>query len=338
VNQNDFFEIIRKVPTQKVNWLPLKKFNIELWVRRDDLLDAEVSGNKFYKLWVNLQQAECKGFRRLLTFGGPWSNHIHAVAAAGKRFGFDTIGFIRGEAPAKLNACLTDAAALSMQLNFLSRDQYQRRYEPDFQAFLAKKYNAFVIPEGGGNLAGAEGMQLLGQYLQTFLETGFTAVCLASGTGTSLAGLAAGVDESLPVYGFSVLKGEGDLAKTVRRFYEQLKENKLTKNSKRDFLPTGDLLPTQDLLQAQDLLQKQNWRLISGFHAGGYARKHPDYLKSFWKDFEQQTSILLDPIYTLKLFWGITSLVEQGFWPSGSKLLAIHSGGLQGRRGFECPG
>lgn len=318
MNQNNFLEIIRQVPTQKVNWPLLTQLGIELWVRRDDLLDAQISGNKFYKLWMNLEAAKCKGFRRLLTFGGPWSNHIHALAAAGKRFGFETIGLIRGEKKSELNPCLADATRWGMQLHYLSRDQYSRRYDADFQENLEKDFNAFVIPEGGANLQGALGMKLLGNYLQTSLSPEFNAICLACGTGTSLAGLAAGVDESIPVYGFSVLKGDGDLVQTLQRTYRALKDPLIIKNTRRKNETT-----------------QENWRLITGFHAGGYAKKHPEYLKKFWNDFEEQTQILLDPVYTLKLFWGIAISAQQGSWPRGHRLLAIHTGGLQGRRGFE---
>ena len=246
-----------------------------------------------------------------MSFGGAWSNHIHALAAAGQRFGFETIGLIRGEMHQQLNPCLADAKAWGMELHYLTREEYGLRYAPDFQADLAQRYDAMVIPEGGANLAGAAGMQALGKWLTQNAEQQFTGICLASGTGTGLAGLAAGVDQSVPVYGFSVLKGDGDLAANVRAYYRQLNTQSVNKN-----------LP-------------ENWRLISGFHAGGYAKKHPQWLRKFWQEFEQQTSVLLDPVYTLKLFWGIANLAQQGFWPRGSRLLAIHTGGLQGRRGFQ---
>lgn len=311
MNQIDVVSIIERVPIQKLDWPLLKRTGLDLWIRRDDLVDAQLSGNKFYKLWLNLEEAKCKGFRRLLSFGGPWSNHIHALAAAGKTYGFDTIGLIRGEAHQELNPCLSDAKAWGMELDYLTRKEYALRYNADFQADLAKRYQAMIIPEGGANLAGAAGMQQLGKWLGENYHRQFTGICLASGTGTSLAGLAAGVDQSTPVYGFSVLKGDGDLAANIGHYYRQLRAQSLNKN------------------------MPENWRLISGFHAGGYAKKHPNYLREFWQEFEQQTSVLLDPVYTLKLFWGIANLAQQGFWPRGSKLLAIHTGGLQGRRGFQ---
>jgi 1-aminocyclopropane-1-carboxylate deaminase len=307
VNYPDFFQKAQAVPLQKIQLPVFEKAGIELIVRRDDLFDSEISGNKFYKLFFNIEAMKCKGFRRLLTFGGAFSNHIHATAAAGKRFGFDTLGMIRGEKLPLLNPCLKDASSWGMQLEYLSREQYIQRYDLDFQNDLANQFDAWVVPEGGANMEGAKGMQLAGLALGKQLNNEFTAVCLASGTGTSLAGVAAGVPEHIPVYGFSVLKGQGDMALNVRRYFQALKNDK----------------------------SPENWRLINGFHAGGYAKNPPPYLKQFWFEFENETGILLDPIYTLKLFWGIVSLVKQGFWKRGSRIIAIHSGGLQGRRGFD---
>jgi 1-aminocyclopropane-1-carboxylate deaminase len=307
VNYLDFFQKAQAVPLQKIQLSVLEKAGIELIVRRDDLFDSEISGNKFYKLFFNIEAMKCKGFRRLLTFGGAFSNHVHAVAAAGKQFGFDTVGMIRGEKLPMLNPCLEDATRWGMHLEYLSRDQYKQSYDIDFQNYLANKFDAWVVPEGGANMEGAKGMQLAGLALGKQLNNEFTAVCIASGTGTSLAGVAAGVSEHIPVYGFSVLKGQGNMALNVRQYFQLLKNDK----------------------------SPENWRLINGFHAGGYAKTPPLYLKQFWFEFEKETGILLDPIYTLKLFWGIVNLVKQGFWKKGSRIIAIHSGGLQGRRGFE---
>lgn len=307
MNHSDILQKAQAVPLQKIQLPVLKNAGVELIVRRDDLFDSRISGNKFYKLFFNLEAMKCKGFRRLLTFGGAFSNHIHATAAAGERFGFDTVGMIRGEKLPVLNPCLEDASRWGMQLEYLSRDQYRKSYDIDFQNYLANKYDAWVVPEGGANIDGAKGMQLVGSALCTQLNNEFTAVCLACGTGTSLAGVAAGVPAYIPVYGFSVLKGQGDMALNVRRYFQSLQNDK----------------------------SPENWRLITGFHAGGYAKKLPAYLQQFWFEFEKETGILLDPVYTLKLFWGIVSLAKQGFWKKGSRIIAIHSGGLQGRRGFE---
>lgn len=307
MSYSDFLQKAEAVPLQKIHLPVFKNSGVEVIIRRDDLLDAEISGNKFYKLFFNLETMKRNGYSRLLTFGGAFSNHIHATAAAGKRYGIETIGVIRGEKIPELNPCLQDATDWGMQLEYLSRDQYKLRYDPDFQNELSNNFNAWVVPEGGANLDGAKGMQISGRAIKKQLGDEFTAVCLACGTGTSLAGVAAGVSENVPVYGFSVLKGQGDMALNVRRYFRALKNDK----------------------------SPENWRLINGFHAGGYAKKLPLYLQQFWFEFEKETGILLDPIYTLKLMWGIVCLVKQGFWKKGSRIVVIHSGGLQGRRGFE---
>lgn len=303
-------KVAAKVPLQPVQNKVLAAAGIELLVRRDDLIDPQLSGNKFYKLFFNLCDARAQGFTRLLSFGGAYSNHLYALAVAGKRYGFSTLGVIRGERPAQLSPTLIDVEAYGMQLIFVSRADYRDKSEPEMIAQLQIKYGDFyLIPEGGANLAGARGMQVLGQALEQQLKGDYTAVCIASGTGTSLAGLAAGIDSTKPAVGFSVLKGGGNLGDSVAATYNQLR--------------------------AHDCAA--NWRLVSGFHSGGYGKKIPEYLSQFWQEFERDTGILLDPVYTVKMLWGLVSLAQQGYWPRGSRVVAIHSGGLQGRRGFICP-
>lgn len=306
----NLLDLASKVPLQQVETKIFTDAGIELLVRRDDLIDPTLSGNKFYKLFFNLRDAHAQGLTRLLSFGGAYSNHLHALAAAGKRYGFSTLGVVRGERPAQLSPTLLDAEAWGMKLIFIGRTEYRDKNEPELIAALKARYGEFyLIPEGGANLAGAQGMQQLGQSLERQLKGDYTAVCIACGTGTSLAGLAAGVDASKPALGFSVLKGEGGLAGDVAALYNQLCPARVA----------------------------ANWRLISGFHAGGYGKKHPEYLMQYWQDFERESDIPLDPVYTVKMFWGIHALVRQGYWPRGSRIVAIHSGGLQGRRGFACP-
>lgn len=305
----DLLSVAQKVPVQRVQIKIFADAGIELLVRRDDLIDPELSGNKFYKLFFNLHEAREQGFITLLSFGGAYSNHLHALAAAGKRYGFSTIGVVRGERPVQLSPTLGDAEAWGMKLIFISRADYRDKSQPELLGELQSHYGGFyLIPEGGANLAGARGSQLLGQAIEQQLKGDYTAVCVACGTGTSLAGLAAGIDNTKLAMGFSVLKGEGGLGAAVATTYRQLGVSEVA----------------------------ANWRLISGFHAGGYGKKHPEYLSQFWQEFERSSGIPLDPVYTVKMFWGISSLARQGYWPRGSRIVAIHSGGLQGRRGFAC--
>lgn len=306
----DLLALAGRVPLQRAEFKPFTEAGIEVLIRRDDMVDADLSGNKFYKLFFNLRVAHEQGFTRLVSFGGAYSNHLHALAAAGSRYGFNTLGVVRGERPAQLSPTLRDAEAWGMQLVFISRAQYQHKDEPDLLAAIKSRYgNCYFIPEGGGNLTGARGMQVLGHAIEHQLQGDYTAACVAVGTGTSLAGLAAGIGQNKPAIGLSVLKGEGGLGESISTTYRQLKDSH----------------------------SADNWRLISGFHAGGYGKKHPDYLTQFWQEFERACGIPLDPIYTVKLFWGISLLAQQGYWPRGSRIVALHSGGLQGRRGFVCP-
>lgn len=308
--QADLSKVAQRVPIQRLESRSLARAGVELLVRRDDAIDPLLSGNKFYKLFFNLLDARAQGLSQLLSFGGAYSNHLHALAAAGHRYGFDTLGVVRGERPAQLSATLKDAQTWGMKLIFISRSEYRDKSESELIDELRTRFGAFhLIPEGGANLAGAQGMQVLGQVLEQQLKGDYTAVCLAAGTGTSLAGLAAGINPAKPALGFSVLKGEGGLGGDVARLYRQLQ-------------PLGEVA---------------NWRLITGFHAGGYGRKHPEYLTRFWRGFERESGLVLDPVYTLKMFWGVNFLVQHGYWPRGSRIVAIHSGGLQGRRGFICP-
>jgi len=325
--QDELRERALAVPLQTITTRALAKIGIELLLRRDDLIDEQISGNKFYKLFYNLVAAKEQGYSQLVSFGGAYSNHLHALAAAGHKYGFQTLGVVRGERPAVLSPSLQDAEAWGMRLVFVAREVYRdlQSANPsaradEFKGELTRQYgDGYWIPEGGANTEGALGMKVLGQAIEQQLRGGYTSVCLACGTGTSLAGVAAGIAPQRTALGFSVLKGDGGLGGHIADMYKGLRELEAMGNQ-----PT--VLP-----------QASNWRLISGFHAGGYAKKHPDYLYRFWRDFEQDVGVALDPVYTVKLLWGITQLAEQGYWSARARIVAVHTGGLQGRRGFRAP-
>ncbi len=321
------------IPLEPVKSRLLANAGIELLLRRDDLIDEQISGNKFYKLFYNLIAAKRQGYRQLLSFGGAYSNHLHALAAAGSRYGFQTVGIVRGERPDVLSATLQDAEAWGMRLVFVSRDNYRVVQQPDVPASAALKAqitadygSAYWIPEGGANLNGALGMKLLGEVTEQQLNGQYTALCLACGTGTSLAGVAAGITPHKLAVGFSVLKGDGDLGVRVASTFEGL----ISPSDEQQKSMASTKLDNRAGLAS-------NWRVISGYHAGGYGKKHPDYLYRFWQEVEQEAGIALDPVYTVKLLWGITRLAQQGYWPKGARLVAVHTGGLQGRRGFRAP-
>ena len=306
LSEDEFLQRALQVPLQPLQWELAKAKGVEVIMRRDDLIDDALSGNKFYKLFYNLHHAQRLDCEQLLSFGGAYSNHLYALAAAGWRYGFKTIGVVRGERPRVLSPTLTDAEAWGMQLCFVARADY---LEPD--ALLEKlrcQYGEFfAVPEGGANNFGVQGAQVIGQAIRHQLKSDYTSVCLACGTGNTLAGVTAGLaDSDRTAIGFSVLKGEGNLGASIRN------------QQRLGFAKTSD-----------------GWRLVSGYHAGGYAKKLPLNLREFNRQFEREMQLQLDPVYTLKMCWGVAQLLQQDYWLPGSRLVLIHTGGLQGRRGFR---
>lgn len=312
LSEDEFLNRAYQVPLQKISWALARKKNIEVFFRRDDLIDENLSGNKFYKLFYNLHAAKSLGYEQLLTYGGAYSNHIYATAMAAKSYGFKSIGVIRGERPTVLSPTLLDAESAGMKLHFVSRSNYCDKSSQDFRAHLQKMYgDYFEIPEGGANAYGVMGAKVIGHAISQQVKADYTSVCLAAGTANTVAGIAAGlvntkeICDARRVIGFSVLKGDGNLGEQV--------------------------INHQDSIHAAT----NNWRLIGGYHCGGYAKKLPAYLRQFMSDFETKTEITLDPVYTVKMVWGVAQLMAQNYWPGGSRLILVHTGGLQGRRGFR---
>lgn len=279
------------VPTTKVELL--LPGGIELYIRREDLLHPEVSGNKFRKLKYNMAAAWTNGHHQVLTFGGAYSNHIAATAAAGRILGISTIGVIRGEEIASCyqdNPTLKKAAADGMQFKFVTRTAYRAKETASFLADLETEFGDFyLVPEGGTNLEAVRGTA---EILQEEDEK-YDYVCCAVGTGGTIAGIINASFEHQQILGFPALKG--------------------------------------DFLQAKiaKYAEKENWQLETAYHFGGYAKYNADLL-GFIRNFERETGILLDPIYTGKLLFGIFDLIVQNRFKNNSKILAIHTGGLQG--------
>lgn len=321
----DFLKWSKSVPMQSIELPEFDRAGLNVIVRRDDLLHPAISGNKAYKLLGHLETAHRLGARLLVSFGGAYSNHLHALAAASACYGFSSLAIIRGERPKQLSPTLRDVEALGMQLRFVSRADYASSNVDSLLVRLREEFGGFyLIPEGGGGAAGTLGLKLCMEAIAHTVDSAPDAICVAAGTGTTLAGLAryAQGDKfcKAAVMGFSVLKGEGNLGATIR---------KLTPTS----LPLNETFHCS----VTDQFYTAQWRLIHGFHAGGYAKTPKGEVLDFWRRFESSTGIPLDPVYTLKMFWGMASLANQGYWQKGSTLVAIHSGGLQGRRGFACP-
>ena len=297
---SDFFRHTPAVPVQKLESELLREKQIELYVRREDLLHPEVSGNKWRKLKYNLLAAAEQHFDTLLTFGGAFSNHIAAVAAAGKLFGFKTIGLVRGEEQLPLNPTLQKATENGMQLHYLDRETYRRKNEPDFQAKIKQQFgNAYIIPEGGTNALALKGCaEIIPE-----IKEDFDVLCCAAGTGGTAAGLLCGLDGRKQMLVFPALKG--------------------------DFLKAE----IDTLTQLCSGKTYENWRLETAYHFGGYAKTKPE-LFAFMQDFERQFQIPLEPVYTAKMFFGLFELIRKNHFPPGTTIMALHTGGLQGRAGF----
>lgn len=291
-----------RIPIIKINDPDLEKHDIQLFIKREDLTDPYISGNKFRKLKYNLLEAKNMGHHTILTFGGAFSNHIHAVAYAGYKFGFKTIGIIRGEEKLPLNATLKEAHAFGMHLHYIARSKYKNKLDPKFNAELISNFGKYyLVPEGGSNVLAVKGSsEMIDEDVLTFNH-----ICCASGTGGTLAGIIAGLNGKNKVWGFPALKNAGFLKEIIH-----------------------------DLILNYNAATYNNWNLILDYHFGGYAKYNWDLI-SFINSFKKKHNIQLDPIYTGKLLYGIYDLVRKGFFDKGDRILAIHTGGLQGIKGFN---
>jgi 1-aminocyclopropane-1-carboxylate deaminase len=271
---------------------------ISLVIKREDLIHPFVSGNKFRKLKYNLLQAKAENQSTLLTFGGAYSNHIAAVAYAGKENGFQTIGIIRGDElgdKIENNPTLKFAQECGMQFEFVSRETYRLKTEATFLEQLQQQYGAFyLIPEGGTNAFAIQGCE----EILTPEDASFDFVACAIGTGGTISGIINSVLPHQKVLGFPALKG--------------------------DFL--------QD--EIRKFVHHENWELITDYHFGGYGKVSPDLI-DWINRFYAQTQIPLDPVYTGKMVFGILDLIAKNYFPENANILLIHTGGLQGIQGMN---
>ena len=290
-------------PLQQLRSDFLEQAEVTLYVKRDDLIHPLFGGNKWRKQKYNLIHARQNNFDTLLTFGGAWSNHIYATAAAARHFGFNSIGFIRGEKHTPLNATLSFAESCGMQLHYLSRAEYRKKHEPQFLQKLKQQFgDAYILPEGGSNALALKGCKEIVDEINAEIIVPFDVICCASGTGATLAGLVSVLKPGQSAIGFSALKGGAFLNDEVKNFLD-------------------------------DKNQRRNWRIETDFHFGGYA-KIDDDLVHFMQDFNSQYGFTLDAVYTGKMFYGLFDLIKNKNFKPGSTIVAVHSGGLQGNKGF----
>jgi len=270
---------------------------------RLDRLGGDAPGNKWFKLQRNISQAKSRGLKTLVSFGGAWSNHLHALAATGHKLGLQTIGIVRGEETESPSAMLRDARNWGMRLVYVSREEYRLRDRPEYVEQIQSRFApCLVIPEGGANRDGVEGCKAIGRIIAEADMSGHR-VGLAVGTGGTLAGVAGGLGaayEGPGVVGVSVLKGALDLNERVAAYTD-----------------AGCAA----------------WRILHDHHCGGYARVSPA-LREFILEFEAVHQIPLDPVYTGKVMHAVYQLLTSGEWDEKDPIVVIHTGGLQGRRGF----
>ena len=275
----------------------LKIAEVEIRFKRDDKIHSEVSGNKWRKLKYNLSEAISQGHSTILTFGGGYSNHIYATAKACQLLGLKSIGIIRGDYFPSLSPTLQFAQSCGMTLKFVSKKQFEERDSSGFKKKIGLELGDFyMVPEGGGNTLGVKGCaEILSE-----INWQFDTVVAPCGTGTTLAGLIKSLKPGQTAIGVSVLKDGGSIEERIKVY-------------------TGQ--------------EKLNWEILHGYEGRGYAKVDKD-LHFFKADFEAHTGILLDYVYTSKMMYALFSEVKRGRWKPGSRLLVIHTGGLQGNDGF----
>ena len=269
---------------------------VEVSMLRLDEIHRVISGNKLFKLIYFLEEAKRSSHKTIITFGGAYSNHLAATAFAAKELNLKSIAVVRGEKPKMLSPTLLFCLEQGMQLEFISRSSYQKKNEKKFLEELKTKYgNHVLIPEGGFSIKGKEGAALINEY---FEDQNFTHICLPVGTATTFAGLVDANENETEIMGFGVLKNLNDIP-------ERFKELKV------------------------DLQKKYSF--INDYHFGGYAKKTAELI-SFMKSFYEENKIELDFVYTAKMMFGVYDLVQKNYFPEGSKILCIHTGGLQGNQ------
>jgi 1-aminocyclopropane-1-carboxylate deaminase len=286
-------ELALPSPLEELDDERLATAGVRLFLKRDDLINPEIPGNKWRKLKYNLEAARAQGHDVLLTFGGAYSNHIRATAAAGHHFGFSTVGVIRGEEHLPLNPVLACAASRGLRLTYLDRATYRNKTSPDVIAGLRDRFGRFyLLPEGGSNELAARGCA----EIPAEIGQPFDVICCPCGTGGTLAGIAQGLGEGQRALGFSVLKGGEFLARQIAEL---------------QVLSCGAV--------------SGNWAIEHGFHFGGFARRRP-LLDSFIADFARRHGLELNWIYTAKMMYGIYALAGTPALPAGTTVVAVITG------------
>jgi 1-aminocyclopropane-1-carboxylate deaminase len=268
--------------------------SVQVDMLRLDLVHPVISGNKWFKLKHNIAAAKTSGSKTILSFGGAYSNHLIATAAAARASGIAAIGIVRGDDKQELTETLRQCEDRGMQLHFVSRGEYKQKEEAAWLEYLFEKFdNPFIIPEGGANEWGRKGAG----DIAALVPASYTHVCLSVGTGTTFSGLRNALPVTMQLLGFAPMKGGNYLADEIR----------------------GHLKDDCDV----------NWLLFDQWHFGGFGKWNSELLQ-FMNEFYRINNIPLDIVYTGKMMFGVKQLIEKEQFPGGSEILCIHTGGLQG--------
>lgn len=274
----------------------LSATRVQLWIKRDDLLHPIISGNKWRKLKYLLNDAMVNGADTLVSMGGAYSNHLHALAFAGKCLGLKTIGYVRGEPPDIFNPTLRDLQRWGMELRFVSRGEYRELRAYKHNDLPGVSANQYWVPEGGANSLALKGLaEIAGEITMEYDH-----LLVACGTGTTLAGLISAAPLTCRITGIAALKGANFLTDDVKQL--------LTQN--RSYT---------------------NWQIVHDYHFGGFAKSTPE-LHQFVRQFESLHDISLEPVYTGKLLFAVFDLARKGYFKPGQCVVVLHTGGLQGAR------
>ncbi len=288
------------LPEQTIEYTELMLLNfkekkVKVTMARLDLIHPVVSGNKLYKLFYFLKEAEASGYKTLLTFGGAYSNHLVATAYASNQLGFKSIGIVRGERPPVLSHTLEQCIKYEMQLQFVSRNEYNTLQHPGQEPELLNRYGkCLIIPEGGYAPKGASGAALVMKHDEM---RNATHICTAVGTATTLAGLLLGCRHGQEIIAVPVLKGMHDIPQRIR------------------YLGEKDC--------------PENLSIFTQYHFGGYAR-HTIELTNFMNKLFRETQVPTDFVYTAKMMFAVYDKIQKSYFPPGSTIMCIHTGGLQG--------
>jgi 1-aminocyclopropane-1-carboxylate deaminase len=299
-------EVSLSVPMNEITSPLFERAGISVNVLRCDLINPISGGNKWYKLRLNLEEAAAKNIKTLLSFGGAYSNHLAALAQMGRQFGYKTIGIVRGEMEAKSNITLQRAAFQGMELVFTDRESYRKYRDEKAWTDLHSRFGpCFIIPEGGSNHLGVQGCMKIADQIP--LET--DEIFLPVGTGATLAGLVLGLNGRNKVTGIAVVKAEQWLKTEILRFL-----------SDERVVSSGEERKSYSL--------QGNYSLNSEYTFGGYAKRN-EQLERFVEDFNANQPFKIEPVYSGKLWYGLTDMIEKGKFRKGTKIVVVHTGGLQ---------